>query len=82
MCGAWRALAVTSPVMSSLVKTGGCAAVQPRAPARQVKANRGEDSKRGGARAAVSARPGGARQRWGSGQAGVMIEASSEETAA
>jgi hypothetical protein len=44
MRGARCALAVTSPATSSLVKTGGCAAVQSRAPARQVKANRGEDS--------------------------------------
>jgi hypothetical protein len=61
MHGTRRALAVTSHVTSSLVKTGGCDAVQPRAPARQVKANRGEDNKRGGAQAAVSTRPGGAR---------------------
>jgi hypothetical protein len=39
MRGARRALAVTSPAMGLLVKTGGCAAVQPRAPVRQVKAN-------------------------------------------
>jgi hypothetical protein len=44
MRGTRCALVVTSPAMSSLVKTGGCAAVQPRAPAWQVKANRGDDS--------------------------------------
>jgi hypothetical protein len=41
MRGTRRALAVTSPATSSLVKTGGCATVQSRALARQVKANRG-----------------------------------------
>jgi hypothetical protein len=40
MRGARRALAVTSLATSSLVKTGGCAAVQPRAPARH-RAGRG-----------------------------------------
>jgi hypothetical protein len=64
MRGARRALAVTSPAMSTLVKTGGCAAVQPRAPARQVKANRGglgRGEGREGAMRSRKARSGGRR---------------------
>jgi hypothetical protein len=64
MRGARRALAVTSPATSSLVKTGGCAAVQPRALARQVKANRGglgRGEGREGAMRSGKARSGGRR---------------------
>jgi hypothetical protein len=64
MRGAWRALVVTSPATSSLVKTGGCAAVQPRALARQVKANRGRPGRgegREGAMRSGKARSGGRR---------------------
>jgi hypothetical protein len=73
MHGARRALAVTSPATSSLVKTGGCAAVQPRAPAQQVKANRGEPGRgegREGAMRSGKARSGGRRMGREAGEGG------------